>query len=301
MGPNEKKHEKIQMYLDDSMSAADRTAFEQDMQQDQELAEEVAINRDMQEMLGNSDENQLLENLKRISDDENFRVKKRNNNWKYWLLLLPIVLILGGLWYGSRDMTTSEVEQQDIVVPQEEVQNLPEPKTTEKNQAIQPEPTEKVIAPIKTSPPKKKTPQKEVINEPIAAADYTPNPSMDFLIANNTREASLVFEVQKKQPKRKINAKDQAVLFEVAATLSTEENIDSKDFKLHLFSNKKEDFENFEPLSTFDLNWQPDGENSYRIDLKEQINIRPGLYYYLIEDFNTEKIYYVEKFEVRLD
>lgn len=302
MRPNEKMYEKIQQYLDQSLSAEERTAFEQEMQSNDVLAEEVKLNQEMKEMLGNSSENQLLGHLEKLSREKAFQVKKTNNNWKYWLFLLPILVILSGLWYGTRDSITSQTEQEEVVdKSQEEIIDATESIAPEKEEIIPGKPTEeeKVVPPTKPAPSQKKTPPKETTSEPIAMADFSPNPSLDFLIANNMRDASLVLEVQEKQPNRKLSA-NKTIPFELVASLTTEEDIDNKDFKLHLFSNKKEDFDNFEPLSTFDLNWQSTSANKYSIDFQETINIPAGLYYYLIEDFNTEKIYYVEKFEVRM-
>ena len=67
---------------------------------------------------------------------------------------------------------------------------------------------------------------------------------------------------------------------------------------MHLFSNKKTEYEDFLPITSSDLEFKKSEEGNI-FDIEKSIVLKPGLYYYVVEDEN-EKIHFVQKFEVRL-
>ena len=80
--------------------------------------------------------------------------------------------------------------------------------------------------------------------------------------------------------------------------LKSKENLLDKDLKLHLFNNDQAAFDDFEPLSTYDLQLEETGEDAYRIDFRKSLSLPSGLYYYVLEELDQEKILFVEKFKV---
>jgi hypothetical protein len=307
---NEELYDRIQRYLDQEMSVEEARAFEGAMAEDEALAKEVALNRDMQAMLGKSPENELLTNLEILSGEVEDIPSSSGTSWRPLLWFIPVVLFIGWLVFAPGSDNDQESQVQTPVEQPENVPSLDE-STSPEEAPIQEEETEEVEAKKEVTPvppdeakkpeiptkPIKKQTQK---SQPIAAADFEPNPSLDFLIANNVRNIETVLTVQQQQQDIKLAKAGDEVPFELKAQFESEVNLSDKNFKLHLFSNKKADFDNFEPMFTFDLSLLPGDENIYKVAISQNLNIQPGLYYYLIEDYETEKIYYVEKFEVRL-
>jgi hypothetical protein len=307
---NEELYDRIQRYLDQEMSVEEARAFEGAMAEDEALAKEVALNRDMQAMLGKSPENELLTNLEILSREVEDIPSSSGTSWRPLLWFIPVVLFIGWLVFAPGSDNDQESQVQTPVEQPENVPSLDE-STSPEEAPIQEEETEEVEAKKEVTPvppdeakkpeiptkPIKKQTQK---SQPIAAADFEPNPSLDFLIANNVRNIETVLTVQQQQQDIKLAKAGDEVPFELKAQFESEVNLSDKNFKLHLFSNKKADFDNFEPMFTFDLSLLPGDENIYKVAISQNLNIQPGLYYYLIEDYETEKIYYVEKFEVRL-
>ena len=74
----------------------------------------------------------------------------------------------------------------------------------------------------------------------------------------------------------------------------TQDDISKKKLKVHLFSNKKSDYEDFLSINSSPLAVK----QNLTFDFQNSINLKPGLYYYIIED-EVEKIHLAGKFEVR--
>ena len=312
---NEELYDKIQRYLDQEMSVEEAQAFEEAMAKDGALAREVALNQEMNAMLGESPENELLKNLEMLSSEVEDTPPASGSSWRPLLWFIPVLLIIGWLVFSPSDNNTSQESKAEPAIEEPTtapaIEEVPaespsekEPQETE-GKEVEREETKKIITPTPSDkqeklPPSLPIDEKPKKSQPIAAADFEPNPSLDFLIANNVRNNEITLTIQQKQSNVELNNNGDKTAFKIAGQFESATNLSDKDFKLHLFSNKKADFDNFEPFSTFDLTLLPDTDNIYKIANSQSLDLKPGLYYYLIEDYGTEKIYYVEKFEVRL-
>lgn len=300
MAFNEKKYRKIQDYLDNDMNEEDVKAFEQELEGDEGLRGEVSLHKDMEELLSDSPENALRKNLDMLSG----QVKEDRPNSSRWYLLaiIPVALAIGWwLWQGSPETTTNQItppptERETDREPAVDQETTPGPSSEEVDDT--PASEEKF-----TPPPAAPTPGRRNRKTPEApraiAANFTPNPSLEFLIENNLRDNEVKIELEKKQVNVQLESADEATAFNILVQLQTEGDLSQQDFKLHLFSNDQQAFEEFSPLSTTDLLVKSIEENSYAIEVDQSFLLTPGLYYYLLEDFAEEKIYLVEKFEVR--
>lgn len=274
--------------------------FEQELKGDDELQEEMALHQDMEELLSDSPENALRKNLNLLSGE--VKEDRPNSSRWYLLALIPVVLAIGWwLWPGSPETTTNQltppaIEQETNQEPAVEQNTIPDTNKDEVDDT--PESERKFTPPPATPNPgrrKRKTPE-----APRAiAANFTPNPSLEFLIENNLRDNEVKIELEEKQVNVQLESADEATAFNILVQLQTQGDLSQQDFKLHLFSNDRQAFEDFSPLSTIDLGIKPKGENSYEIAVNQSYSLTPGLYYYVLEDFAEEKIYLVEKFEVR--
>lgn len=291
---SDETYEKIDRYLDRQMSPDEINDFEQELQANQELAAEVQLHADMKTSLADTPENQLRQNLQQLSDDFPDDEKPVSHFPKGWLWLLLPLLLLGAYWLMPQNMTK---DTQDI---QEET---PPPPNSEQTRKAPPkeEPAPPSV-PETTAPKEEKTtpPSQTKVEEPQPiAANFTPNPSLEFLIDNNMRDGEFEWVSTDFVPLFNRTGAQQTVPFSFSAQLKTQQNLLEKAFKLHLFNNKAEAFDNFEPLHSFDLTWSTTEENIYQTELQQPLDLPWGLYYFMVEEVELEKVYLVEKFEVR--
>lgn len=296
-------YRRIDEYLENELSSDERRNFEQAMSEDEELAKEVALQKEIQELLADTPENELRQNLKRLNKQvvETGGTPSRPK-WQWGGLLLLLIPIIWWWFYkpGEENIEPPIINQEHQESLKEDnsssIEEMPEkdidlPINREKDQA--PAKIEKT----KESKPNPPT-QKQKDPGPIAA-NFDLNPSIEFLISNNLRSDDIEWsDIQK--PQNKLQSSGNASIpFRFSAKLQSSEDLTEKKFKLHLFSNKEEAFDNFEPLTSFDLNLNSVSEGVYSIDFQVDLSLTPGLYYYLIEDYEIEKIHYVNKFELR--
>jgi len=106
---NEDLYDKIQDYLDKKLSPAETREFESAIAADEELAREVQLHADMQELLADTPENDLRKNLEKLSaeaieDSSGF-------DWRL-LALIPIIFaIIGFLMFGTKEDASTAVGQ----------------------------------------------------------------------------------------------------------------------------------------------------------------------------------------------
>ncbi len=301
----ENTYHKIQQYLDNELQGDELKAFESELKSDLELASEVQLNREMKEFLADTPENQLRQNLHIL----NRRVTKEPNgsgfSWRYlfWMLLF---LLIGAFWFFNQEKSTSEVMREAPAEIQETTtKELGSTEIKEENQKPEdvhqspkrPEATQKKPQQDAAKPLDPKTKPTEKALRPIAE-NFAPNPRLEFYINNNRRD-NYELVVEKKQENLEVTNKDEPIDFQVVVVLKTKENLFGKNFTLHLFTNDEAAFEDFNPLDSHDLILNNFEENAYRLGIQKELNLQPGLYYYMIEDTGLEKVYFVEKFEVR--
>lgn len=305
MAFDEKKHQRIADYLGNRLKEDSRKQFEQEMQADDQLSKEVELHRDMEELLSDSPENALRKNLKLLGEQAETTSTRKPSKWGV-ALIIPILLVAIWWFWGGTDSV-----QEDHVVPETEVE---EPKPAVPNSELPLAPTEDspvnsqgsdeetAPPPKPTSPPPpspgRKRGQRESAPRAIAA-NFVPNPSIEFLIENNLRDTDLTVKLTKKQPSVRLTSNEDPTPFQIKVQLQSREDISQQEFKLHLFSNDRQAFDDFSPISTNDLSIVPVEADVYEIDFTKSYSLEPGLYYYIIEDFSEEKIHLVEKFEVQ--
>lgn len=302
MALNEDKYRKIQDYLDKKMDQEELGNFEEKLTADEDLAREVKLHADMETFLADTPENDLRNNLQKLSKQVTEDNTQSGNSWRYLLLLIPI-LVLAGWWMSNR---TGEDAGLDTVLPLEnkavetdKIEKRIDPPTEEGKELPIENNIKETPPSIPKNPPKRSREKQEKSLRPIAA-NFASNPSLEFLIENNRRDNEVTLNVEEKQTDIQLLSADSHFDFQFAAVLQSKADLSQQDFKLHLFSNKKVDFEDFTPLSTSDLRLEKQTDNSYRIGFKNKLSLQPGRYYYILEDFGEETIYFVEKFEVRL-
>lgn len=142
-----------------------------------------------------------------------------------------------------------------------------------------------------------------------------PNPLLEGYVDQELRESPYTFEIT--YPNKEARLTEQADgthLFRLAGRLSVNEvteegsttaaSVTTEDeapdipaFRVHLFSNRPEDYESFQPIFTEDINFQVEGDG-YVFQLSHPEELDPGLYYYLIEATESGEAFYVGKVSV---
>jgi hypothetical protein len=300
MALNEEQYQRLERYLEGAMDPPERQQFEDELAGNEALAKELALYQDMKEMLADTPENELRKNLALLGD----RQHRPGSLFRRLLWILVPFSLLAGWWYLGREADSASepdqvIIQGDTILEQpSDAQNTPPPSTdTLERPGTQTTPAQELPPP--PSSPETPPPQKKQQNEPIAAADFTPNPSLEFLIDNNLRADDIVWSNIQLQPDVKLAGNQASFTFQFSSTLTTTEPFEAQTMLLHLFSNQAEDFDNFEPLQSFELRLDKTDEQQYEIQFEQPLQLSPGLYYYLIENAATEQIYKVARFELR--
>jgi hypothetical protein len=301
MASNEELFNAIQRYLNGEMDPEELKKFQEAMVADQSLAEEVQLHADMQALLQDSPENLLRSNLQKLNDQakDSSSSDKSSKLWNFlWLLPVLLVAIGWGIFntLKAKDSNEQKTVEQSIEAPVEESAQVPaetdllpeKNKINDPSSAVEP----KDVAPSQTAPDKEDSP-------PIAL-NFEPTPALEFLIGNNVRANDLSIEVVKQQEDVKLTSRTEPMDFQFVAQITSSENLLEKTFKLHLFNNNPEAFGNFEPIQSIDLQLvkETDSSTTYTIKTQKKIQLQPGLYYQVLEDFEAERIHWAGKFIV---
>lgn len=136
-------------------------------------------------------------------------------------------------------------------------------------------------------------------SSPIAS-NFQPNPELDFLISNNLRDSEIVFEIEKLTTEVDVSSEFKAMTFQFGGRLTAEKDLLNKNFKIHIFSNDKTQFRQFLPLFSNNLELERLNAQTYSFHFIKHYLLSSGLYYFLLEDADKERVYFVEKFSVNL-
>ena len=295
MAFNDETYHQIQQYLDGLMTQAEREAFELEMAAKPELAEEVQLNRDMQEFLADTPENALRKSLHTRSEQAAIKEKKRPARLWWWLLLVPVLALL--LWWIMPEKPAT-----NIAPPAREGQNHTNEQDLNPLDTAKATPTPQGSAPkqeesVPDVPTRKPNPKEK--QQKLFAANFQPMPALELLIGNNLRAGDFQWADTQPMPNVTLEKPGIQIKFHFSGLLLSDADMREKKLNLHIFSNDPAAFEAFRPVSSTQLRPEPAGDNTYRISADKSFTPSPGLYYYLIEDASTERIYLVEKFMVR--
>ena len=272
--------EKMDRYLQQEMGPEELKQFQAAMAADDALRAEVELQTEMKAYLEDSPENELRRNLQKLSAQ--YQDKPASSGPKrLWYLLLLIPILGGLLWWASTPSTTQATGSEEPAVEQSEEAN-PEQNTSPQDETA---PIPEAPAPTRPSGP--------------IAANFAPNPALEFLLDNNARSNGWQMEIQNSQQDVS-SAGNEMTPLQFSAILQGDDITADQVFKLHLFDNDAQRYADFDALHSFDLALRPEGApNTYALNLSAEVQLKPGLYYQILEDFETEEILWAGKFMVR--
>lgn len=314
-----KEQEKIERYLNGEMQNPEKEVFEQEIKNNTDLSDKIAFHKDLLSFFNsrNVDLEETLSNLgnEYFSDEKPIKpvpdaIKNSSftNNKRFIIpLLLLLIVIIGGFWYFNDSdepvditpsMSTSEAEkiinegmidEQGKEVINEIEENIPteikETKETEED--------------LKTDPPKfdideiKGATKQE--DEPMAILDksnFQENMALESLISENLRSDTNI-SVNTPAKGQRFEQKDGIVALSFNGTTSKNDK-----FELIIYDNKAENFNNdYSILSTM-LKTTPD-ENTFNVSFNVMIELKKGLYYYIIRRKDEAQILHISKFFIQ--
>lgn len=276
----EELYNKIEDYLADTLSAEDKAAFEQALQEDSELAAEVSLHRQLQAALSDPQEIALRQSLQEISTDfegnpTSTTAKKPfyQSIWFYIGLIATLLII----YLINRNQNTPsilpEVPAQDTILQEESIDSntLSEVDTTPEEV---PEETEPTLP--------DNTPQEPAVTpvDPFAT-----NPSLETLLDPETWSFRYSFELN-----ANVVELDQGSNVVIDGELVAPD-IQNILFTIVIFDNQQSSYPSNPLLSQFvspretedDQTVAFAGKKKYAILLDEIIeDLAPGLYYYQV-------------------
>lgn len=284
----------IEKYLNDQMSKEERRAFEQQLKEDFELRKAVDFQKRLKSFMVIR-EPKLEQQLEQLGNQ--YFDKKGKRTVKYlWVGVVGLTITVATILFLTKEENTvsnQKVETIDTVKTTKAP--LIEPVLeTDSIKPIKPEPPKKEIAPSPAAPNENKpTPKKE--NRPIAQLnpkDFEPNPFLEDLMQSNLRNDDAETTVWR--PKKDVPLPyEEKIVFQVSGTTYA-----TPPYRILLYTNKISDFEEDIQLLNAEFEGTPN-ETVFNFNLEKEIILQRGLYYFLIEQIESEELLLISKFEVR--
>jgi len=277
------KDERIEKYLLNKMTESEKSAFQFELMQDNDLRQEVKSMRVLQKT--------LIANSRAIEGHE----KSTQEIWK-WLLPLLLIPILFFLWkaIGTEEAPIPVNPKTEIKTPPAAV----EKEEIKREEVKEESPIEEEIKKYEPKNDKEKAPKKtDKKTQYIAmaeAADLVPNPLFEQM-SSGLRGDDLDLILNTPSASAILSWQETAFILPFTGTITsdTEPNL-----QLLIFSNKKADYESWEYLKQENLKITKTDEG-FTFSVRPTLQLKRGLYYYLIEDLDTEIPVTVGKFELK--
>lgn len=257
----------VEQYLNGELNAAERAAFEEALQSDEELAETLALRQDIQSLL--TDEHPALTAQMRSLNAQYFgkRPLRPSPHWRRWSIIGGVLLVVGALiwWQSSRspdwvpaDLPAPAIDSVAPTPPSSE--DVPDTSMT----PVSPAPTSPL--PTETRP------------APIAAG-FVPVPAMEALLREELRSAPTQLSLALTFPPYDYAYPSTTpIVFKLQGTTTL------PSIYVELYNNDPDRIDLQQPVTKFTLQLPPTDEAmQYRIDFERAIELPQGLYYLVIK------------------
>lgn len=286
---------KIEKYLNDQMSTEEKRTFDQQLREDSELRKEVNFQKRLQSFF-ETREPKLRTQLEQLGNQ--YFDKKDNGSISYlWIGVIGLTLTVAIFLFSRKEEKTILNQQLEVIDTLDNTTTtLTEPRLeTDTIKTEKTQPSKKEVAPSSsTSKENKPTPKKE--NRPIAQLnpkDFEPNPFLEDMMQSNLRNdetKTTVWHPNTEAPLRY----EEKIVFQVSGTTNA-----TPPYRILLYTNKVADFEEDIRLLSVTVEGTLNEETVFDFNLEEEITLPRGLYYFLIEQVESEEELFVSKFEVR--
>lgn len=275
------KFEQIEAYLAGELEGEARAEFERAVQNDPELAAELALYRDMAVALAPAAEDALRANLDRL-DRQFAPASRRNRLW--WIVGFSLLLIVAA-WLIWR--------------PKPAEPQVPGPGAPKVAPPVAQQPAPSAPAAPNPDTPKQgpDAPARQTEPRRVAVA-FEPNPRLESLLGNQLRGDDYHFQVAQPAAGATLKRRGGQAGFLLSGVVKTSAAQVSTPFRVLIFSNNPRDYEDFRFVLAAPLVFEKSG-GAFRFELSRPLQAPSGLYYYLIEAGDSGLLYYVGKFRVK--
>lgn len=272
MSVRQQLNEQIERYAAGEMPSLERTAFEQQLQTDADLATSLQIHQSMQAAIGDPDRRRLLDVLYELEAPalapETPMV--RRGSFRFWMALAAafLLLISGGLWWFYS-------------------QPIPQVPMAKQEPAGKEAPTTLPPDHIDGTPMKPVPEQKQIAA--LNPADFKPNPALDPMVGTQVRGNTAVPEVLAPLNDTNYTLQDGQIAIVLKGNLS-----DAASLQARIFNNRATDFTAEKALQSFEV-----PVSNGKFNLKKTFSLKPGRYYILFYGTGEEEPSAVVRFFVR--
>lgn len=297
----QERQDRIEQYLRQEMSPAERAQFEAAMKRDAALAEEVRLQQQLHEEFGDRAKQTFIRELDKLGDQYFGPSPASGRMWWNWKWLLGALLMVAvGLWLVIWVLPVP-VKQKDIPVPEN---NQPQRPLEEREGPLS-EPPGQSVEPPKPSPSE---PEVEKESPPIAQvnpADFTPNPYLENLVGSYVRGEEWQFSG--------IDAALEGGRFRLEGRAQLTTAAAERNLMVFTYSNREADWlaGNFLLRRPLDLQAVAGDEpartaggdelRSFRFRISVPVDWKPGLYYYFLAWEQDEEPLFAGKMELTAD
>lgn len=290
----EQLYDLIERYIDNSLSDAERQEVERRIATDADFRAELELQRAMQQHLGDPSEVNL-----RLALDEVLSTPPANDSGPtdntaaprvlgrlLWAGLLALAVVAGVILWRPWNTGSNH----DTLPPQQQPIQSPDPKTSP--------------APPAPAPAQDHNPQKE----PIAMAnpaDFEPNSALEARIGNVRGDDGVELSLKITSSGEEFRSRKGQITLPVTGELRVDGAAPDQPIHLFIYSNRPNDYENKHALFDLPLSLDQTGEGQFRIEVRQTLRLRPGLYYAVAGQLRTSdagggyRTLWVGKFVVR--
>lgn len=272
-------NETIEQYLSGALSPEATAAFEAQLARDGALRRELELHRQLQQDFNASRLN-LRANLQKIMQEPlpPEQGDKPRGSARWWLWLPGILGLLFLVWHNW-PLRKPNPESPPEVPPSA----APTAPAIDTPQKIQP-------------PPASNTPP---ASRPMASADpadFIPNRGMEAFVNGNFRSEAMAFNLNSPRNGLEIVPNPAGVVsLQFNGYAEAPAGAQPKGFMLSFFNNR----DGNNPLRSMPLPIENTVEGRLKIKHRQELNLKPGLYYFTVETLDSGELLYAGKFFVR--
>ncbi len=278
-----RQSERIEQYIRNTMTESEKSAFQFELMQDKNLREEVKAMRIMQKTV-------IAESRGKVSAGFNYRP----------LAYAATILFLVGAFFYFNQKETEVIVDNPVKINNSPSVKLPNDTTIgDEGVASQGNEEESINDDTNNDGPVKPDPITIEPSNPIALADpvdLVPNPLFEQM-TTDVRGGNLKISPNSPSENAVLNWRKNTFVLPFTGNLSTDEEV-APTLNLLIFNNKKEDFEEWKYLKkeALTINASADG---FKYFSRPKLQLKRGLYYYLIENEETEDVVFSGQFKVK--
>ena len=258
----------IERYLNGALSEAEQQDVERRLAADAAFRNELALQRAIQQHLGNPAELRLrsaLDNMwQEIASGQTQEHRGNRPTYKVWrpyvAAAAAVVLLIAAWWWLQPLQSIPEeplTAQQTLRTPD----SIPEPLQHDPQQTL---------------------PRQNTIKRPIAMAnpaDFAPNPTLDVRIGSVRGDGDGGIDLLSPAPESKFQLENGQITMTIRGTINTDSLPANQPFRLFIYSNRPEDWEKKHALFDLAFPMEQVEQGQYKVYFKQSLALKPGLYY----------------------